>query len=547
MKSTLELARPLCRMAVPLLAASLLTGCGATSGPIHVPPLPSASSRAEPSGSATVSGVAGQSISNELDQMRNMMAETSPGVARARQQVLQVHNFPEGTSLRRVFLSNNLFARFDPDLLGFSRMKSPIFFATAGDIMDYLQNVLNLYVRVEGSGTFIISRCVERAYSVPPNAGVFFSVARLRMLKSDIDGRSTYVPTGVLYVYDDHTGQSRVRAYVKSLRDLKDNQQAWSGLKPALQARQEQDEVSALHDEVNTLRTEIATLKKGDRPNFPLAPDDPPSSSPEPEGRNYDSPIARNAPYFAHAGNNVKGTRPRSTVSPSEPPASSAYRSGTCANDPPPQANEDAGAWRVYLTSTIFRKQAAKTREFASRKLSKPVYVFNDRKRHRYSIFCSADSPAQARKLVAAARKLGYHAYFAKLPGAAKAVTHAAPESSRYSAKAQRHTPSKSGSSIPVQPVHAPVIARPAPPPAPTWTLQQGTLIGKVLDAWAKKAGWTVVWQLTQDWSVPSSTTLSGDFKAVVTKVVTALAKEGVDIHAVFHSNNTVVISGTGN
>lgn len=46
---------------------------------------------------------------------------------------------------------------------------------------------------------------------------------------------------------------------------------------------------------------------------------------------------------------------------------------------------------------------------------------------------------------------------------------------------------------------------------------------------------------------VPNTTTFTGDFQQAVTQVVQALAANGANIHAVFHTaNNTVVIDGAG-
>lgn len=81
----------------------------------------------------------------------------------------------------------------------------------------------------------------------------------------------------------------------------------------------------------------------------------------------------------------------------------------------------------------------------------------------------------------------------------------------------------------------------------PVFILNQGDLILLDLKKWAKESGWKVVWQVPEDWTVPNTTTFSGNFQTAVTQVVQALANNGANIHAVFHTeNNTVVISGTG-
>ena len=77
--------------------------------------------------------------------------------------------------------------------------------------------------------------------------------------------------------------------------------------------------------------------------------------------------------------------------------------------------------------------------------------------------------------------------------------------------------------------------------------LTKGQLILTELQHWAKQSGWTVVWQVPEDWMVPNTTTFNGDFQQAVSQVIEALAANGANIHAVFHTaNDTVVIQGAG-
>ena len=77
--------------------------------------------------------------------------------------------------------------------------------------------------------------------------------------------------------------------------------------------------------------------------------------------------------------------------------------------------------------------------------------------------------------------------------------------------------------------------------------LTKGQLILTELQQWAKQSGWTVVWQVPEDWMVPNTTTFNGDFQQAVSQVIEALAANGANIHAVFHTaNDTVVIQGAG-
>ena len=97
-----------------------------------------------------------------------------------------------------------------------------------------------------------------------------------------------------------------------------------------------------------------------------------------------------------------------------------------------------------------------------------------------------------------------------------------------------------------------PATAAPAPaaftaPLTPVFTLNRGDLILTGLQKWAKQSGWTVIWQVPEDWQVPNTTSFSGDFQKAVGQVIQALATNGANVHAVFHTaNNTVVISGAG-
>ena len=81
----------------------------------------------------------------------------------------------------------------------------------------------------------------------------------------------------------------------------------------------------------------------------------------------------------------------------------------------------------------------------------------------------------------------------------------------------------------------------------PVFLLNQGDLILTDLQKWAAQSGWTVVWQVPEDWQVPNTTTFRGNFQKSVSQVIQALSANGANVHAVFHTaNNTVVISGAG-
>lgn len=80
-----------------------------------------------------------------------------------------------------------------------------------------------------------------------------------------------------------------------------------------------------------------------------------------------------------------------------------------------------------------------------------------------------------------------------------------------------------------------------------TWKLHVGKLVGMELQEWAKKDGWTVVWQVPKDWNVAAETTFEGDFKTASSAVINSLANSGAIIRAQFHDlNKTLVVTGPG-
>lgn len=100
---------------------------------------------------------------------------------------------------------------------------------------------------------------------------------------------------------------------------------------------------------------------------------------------------------------------------------------------------------------------------------------------------------------------------------------------------------------LPVQrvvavPLPAPAPPPPPPPPEPTWELTSGQLIGKALQAWGLRAGWSVFWQVGQDWTAPAPATFTGSFKTAASEVITDLAAQGANIRAVIHDGNHALV-----
>ncbi len=83
--------------------------------------------------------------------------------------------------------------------------------------------------------------------------------------------------------------------------------------------------------------------------------------------------------------------------------------------------------------------------------------------------------------------------------------------------------------------------------PAEFWTMRKGKLVGRELERWAAKAGWTLVWQLPRDIVIPADSSWTGSFKTAATAVITTLRSNGALIHGKFYDgNNTLVVAGPG-
>lgn len=83
--------------------------------------------------------------------------------------------------------------------------------------------------------------------------------------------------------------------------------------------------------------------------------------------------------------------------------------------------------------------------------------------------------------------------------------------------------------------------------PLPLWTLTAGKSIGQELTTWADKAGWKVIWNLPNDWTIPADTTYEGEFSDAAAKVIETLAGNGALIRSQFYEGNkTMVINGPG-
>lgn len=75
------------------------------------------------------------------------------------------------------------------------------------------------------------------------------------------------------------------------------------------------------------------------------------------------------------------------------------------------------------------------------------------------------------------------------------------------------------------------------------YLLNKGSSMEAQVLEWAKRDGWTVKWNLLQDWIVSTNTNFGGDFKTAIKSLVETLAKNGADVRAdIYGANRTVVI-----
>lgn len=78
--------------------------------------------------------------------------------------------------------------------------------------------------------------------------------------------------------------------------------------------------------------------------------------------------------------------------------------------------------------------------------------------------------------------------------------------------------------------------------PSKVWFAHGGNTVRTTLEAWGKKAGWTVVWNSDKDWTIPASFAHSGQFEAVATWMFRQLAAEGVLCKVRFYEGNQTVV-----
>lgn len=126
---------------------------------------------------------------------------------------------------------------------------------------------------------------------------------------------------------------------------------------------------------------------------------------------------------------------------------------------------------------------------------------------------------------------------------AAKSLASASPSSSGATFGTASPAPAGSLSSSETL-VNAAPIAELSEP----YQLTAGVSLATQLRDWAKRANWTVSWNIQPDWIVPGAASYAGDFPAAATQVIQELSAAGVDVRAdLYTGNHTLVIHPAGN
>lgn len=84
--------------------------------------------------------------------------------------------------------------------------------------------------------------------------------------------------------------------------------------------------------------------------------------------------------------------------------------------------------------------------------------------------------------------------------------------------------------------------------PAPKWTIEKGQPIHVALEAWAKSAGWSLIWYPSVSWKSISNAEMKDqkDVVAAISEVVTILRDEGKPIQLrVSEGNNVMEVLST--
>lgn len=157
-----------------------------------------------------------------FQMLEKIMAEYNmQDVVSVRSSLLEKHSFPAGSTLASFFNDNGLTVMFDFPEIGNRKINQPIFFATVGDLLDFVTEILGYKVSVRGRGIYIISECWEDIYSVPPEAGRFLIPKAFITLMDHKKASVRYLPeVGRIYFYDDKKGHQRLSDYVRAISEV---------------------------------------------------------------------------------------------------------------------------------------------------------------------------------------------------------------------------------------------------------------------------------------------------------------------------------------
>jgi hypothetical protein len=79
------------------------------------------------------------------------------------------------------------------------------------------------------------------------------------------------------------------------------------------------------------------------------------------------------------------------------------------------------------------------------------------------------------------------------------------------------------------------------------YALVAGQSLQTQLEAWAKRAGWSLTWNVSDDWIVPGNQSYGPAFAAAMQHVVEQLALNGADVRAdIWSGNQSVVVHPSG-
>ncbi|WP_321943712.1 toxin co-regulated pilus biosynthesis Q family protein [Paraburkholderia tropica] len=96
---------------------------------------------------------------------------------------------------------------------------------------------------------------------------------------------------------------------------------------------------------------------------------------------------------------------------------------------------------------------------------------------------------------------------------------------------------SAAASSSPASGPHAPA----------SYDLAAGESLESQLGDWARRAGWSVTWNTSDDWIVPHASSFGPDFEKAITQVITQMEANGADVRGdIWTGNRTVVIDRAG-